>query len=59
MIRSVPGRTPRVHPGAWVDPSAQVVGRGLLTGRIKSVDDLPPDDRRRKSPRFLINDGIS
>ncbi|MDB5903625.1 MAG: Aldo/keto reductase [Betaproteobacteria bacterium] len=29
------------------------LGRGLLTGRIKSVDDLPPDDRRRKHPRFL------
>ena len=29
------------------------LGRGLLTGRIKSVDDLPPNDRRRKSPRFL------
>jgi carbonic anhydrase/acetyltransferase-like protein (isoleucine patch superfamily) len=26
MIRGVPGRTPRVHPGAWVDPSAQVIG---------------------------------
>ena len=26
MIRSVPGRAPRVHPGAWVDPSAQVIG---------------------------------
>ncbi len=26
MIRSVPGRTPRVHPAAWVDPSAQVIG---------------------------------
>ena len=26
MIRSVPGRTPRVHPGAFVDPSAQVIG---------------------------------
>ena len=26
MIRSVPGRIPRVHPGAWVDPSAQVIG---------------------------------
>ncbi len=26
MIRSVPGRTPRVHSGAWVDPSAQVIG---------------------------------
>jgi carbonic anhydrase/acetyltransferase-like protein (isoleucine patch superfamily) len=26
MIRSVPGRTPRIHPGAWVDPSAQVIG---------------------------------
>ena len=26
MIRSVPGRTPRVHPEAYVDPSAQVIG---------------------------------
>jgi aryl-alcohol dehydrogenase-like predicted oxidoreductase len=29
------------------------LGRGLLTGRIKTVEDLPPDDRRRKNPRFL------
>ena len=28
------------------------LGRGLLTGRIKAVDDIPPDDRRRKHPRF-------
>jgi aryl-alcohol dehydrogenase-like predicted oxidoreductase len=28
------------------------LGRGLLTGRIRSVDDLPPNDRRRKHPRF-------
>ena len=26
MIREVPGRRPRVHPGAFVDPSAQVIG---------------------------------
>ncbi|HWN90964.1 MAG TPA: gamma carbonic anhydrase family protein [Verrucomicrobiae bacterium] len=26
MIRSVPGRTPRVHPAPSVDPSAQVIG---------------------------------
>ncbi|MGH7390830.1 MAG: gamma carbonic anhydrase family protein [Candidatus Rokuibacteriota bacterium] len=26
MIRSVPGRTPRIHPGAWVDPAAQIIG---------------------------------
>ena len=26
MIRSVPGRAPRVHPGAYVDPAAQVIG---------------------------------
>jgi len=26
MMRSVPGRTPRVHPGAYVDPAAQVIG---------------------------------
>ncbi|MFN7085641.1 MAG: aldo/keto reductase [Burkholderiales bacterium] len=28
------------------------LGRGLLTGAIKTVDDLPPGDRRRKHPRF-------
>jgi len=28
------------------------LGRGLLTGRIKSVDDLPANDRRRLHPRF-------
>ncbi len=26
MIRAVPGRAPRVHPDAWVDPAAQVIG---------------------------------
>jgi aryl-alcohol dehydrogenase-like predicted oxidoreductase len=28
------------------------LGRGFLTGRIKSFDDLAPDDFRRRSPRF-------
>jgi aryl-alcohol dehydrogenase-like predicted oxidoreductase len=28
------------------------LGRGFLTGQIKSVDDLAPDDRRRIFPRF-------
>jgi len=28
------------------------LGRGLLTGRIKNVDDILPGDRRRKHPRF-------
>jgi aryl-alcohol dehydrogenase-like predicted oxidoreductase len=28
------------------------LGRGLLTGRIRSPDDLPPGDRRRRHPRF-------
>jgi aryl-alcohol dehydrogenase-like predicted oxidoreductase len=28
------------------------LGRGLLTGRIKSVDDMPLNDRRRRHPRF-------
>jgi aryl-alcohol dehydrogenase-like predicted oxidoreductase len=28
------------------------IGRGFLTGRIRSVDDLDPDDYRRHSPRF-------
>jgi aryl-alcohol dehydrogenase-like predicted oxidoreductase len=29
------------------------LGRGLLTGRIKSVDDIPENDRRRRHPRFF------
>jgi aryl-alcohol dehydrogenase-like predicted oxidoreductase len=28
------------------------LGRGFLTGRFKSIDDLPADDYRRSSPRF-------
>jgi aryl-alcohol dehydrogenase-like predicted oxidoreductase len=28
------------------------LGRGFLTGRIRSVEDLAPDDYRRTSPRF-------
>jgi len=28
------------------------LGRGFLTGRFKSIDDLAPDDFRRTSPRF-------
>jgi aryl-alcohol dehydrogenase-like predicted oxidoreductase len=28
------------------------LGRGFLTGQIKSVDDLAPDDWRRNGPRF-------
>ena len=27
-------------------------GRGFLTGRFRSIADLPPDDSRRNSPRF-------
>jgi carbonic anhydrase/acetyltransferase-like protein (isoleucine patch superfamily) len=30
MIRSVPGRTPRIHPEAYVDPAAQVIGDVLI-----------------------------
>ena len=28
------------------------VGRGFLSGKIRSIDDLEPDDYRRNSPRF-------
>lgn len=28
------------------------LGRGFLTGRFRSIDDLPPDDWRRNNPRF-------
>ncbi len=30
MIRSVPGRTPRVDPTAWVDEAAQVIGDVII-----------------------------
>jgi carbonic anhydrase/acetyltransferase-like protein (isoleucine patch superfamily) len=26
MIREIPGRRPRIHPGAYVDPAAHVIG---------------------------------
>jgi carbonic anhydrase/acetyltransferase-like protein (isoleucine patch superfamily) len=26
VIRSVPGRTPRIHPDTWIDPAAHVIG---------------------------------
>ncbi len=29
------------------------LGRGFLSGRIRSLDDLDPDDFRRRSPRFM------
>ncbi|MDB5182568.1 MAG: aldo/keto reductase [Candidatus Saccharibacteria bacterium] len=29
------------------------LGRGFLTGQIKTIDDLEPDDSRRRWPRFL------
>lgn len=29
------------------------LGRGFLTGQIKSIDDLEADDWRRKNPRFM------
>jgi aryl-alcohol dehydrogenase-like predicted oxidoreductase len=28
------------------------IGRGFLSGRIRTIDDLEPDDYRRNSPRF-------
>jgi aryl-alcohol dehydrogenase-like predicted oxidoreductase len=28
------------------------LGRGFLTGRFRTVDDIPPDDYRRSTPRF-------
>lgn len=31
------------------------LGRGFLTGQIKSYDDLAPDDYRRNAPRFMGN----
>ncbi len=31
------------------------LGRGLLTGKIQSVEDIPENDRRRRHPRFLAD----
>lgn len=28
------------------------LGRGFLTGRFRTIDDLPADDYRRRAPRF-------
>ncbi|KID94607.1 Aldo/keto reductase, partial [Metarhizium majus ARSEF 297] len=48
--RRVPGRTCRELGIAVVAYSP--VGRGLLTGAVKSLDDLPPDDWRRGVPKL-------
>lgn len=34
MIRSVPGRAPRIHPNAFVDIAAQVIGAVILDGAV-------------------------
>jgi carbonic anhydrase/acetyltransferase-like protein (isoleucine patch superfamily) len=26
MVRAIPGRRPRIHPGAYIDPAAQIIG---------------------------------
>ncbi|MGE0557611.1 MAG: aldo/keto reductase [Burkholderiales bacterium] len=31
------------------------LGRGLLTGKIRGVEDIPENDRRRRHPRFLAD----
>jgi carbonic anhydrase/acetyltransferase-like protein (isoleucine patch superfamily) len=30
VIREVPGRTPRIHPDTWIDPSAEVIGDVII-----------------------------
>lgn len=30
MIRSLPGRSPRIHPDTWIDPSAEVIGDVII-----------------------------
>ena len=30
MIRAIPGRRPRIHPDAWVDPAAHVIGDVII-----------------------------
>jgi len=38
--------------GATFLDTADMYGRGFLTGRYRSIDDFEPDDFRRRSPRF-------
>ena len=34
MIRSVPGRSPRIHPDTWIDPAAQVIGDVIVEAGV-------------------------
>src|SRR5712664_362088 len=36
----------------WLATYVRPLGRGFLTGRFKTIDDLPADDFRRTAPRF-------
>lgn len=38
--------------GPLTAPSYAPIGHGMLTGQIKSLDDIPQTDVRRKLPRF-------
>ena len=49
------GRRSRCQPAAiWVSAfvAYSPLGRGFLTGRFRSADDLAPNDWRRNNPRF-------
>ena len=55
-VRPVPGRTPKIHPGAWVDPAALVIGdvelaEGASIWRRMNEDEL--DDIRRNAREYL------
>jgi carbonic anhydrase/acetyltransferase-like protein (isoleucine patch superfamily) len=34
VIRSVPGRTPRIHPDTWIDPAAHVIGDVIIEAGV-------------------------
>jgi len=53
VVQGSRARHPSPVPRAGIAYVAYApLGRGLLTGRIRSIDDLPPTDRRRMHPRF-------
>jgi len=53
MIRAVPGRTPRIHRDAFVDPAAQVIGDVTTNVEDCSVLHVTPE-----SP-CIVGDGVT
>ena len=65
-VRSIPGRTPKIHPGAWVDPAALVIGHVELAegasvwpfGRNTNVQDHTVVHVMPETP-CIIGEGVT